>query len=217
MMGLGLYHTMQGWVSLQTAAALYLYLQGTALAIKNLYSSGHPVGIPWSKTSGWNLANKFAIYFGNPGSSERSAFIWAIQFMKTQLTVDFVFTLKIGYYQDTDYSHASPTDWIHPMTAPDNQTGQTITVTSASLDQNGIFWLEDGASAQSFVASRVLIEKVSGPDMLNFDFIGTFYDFDTAKRGKHSDNKYDDWTRTKMFPVWIKGRKEKLLDIFYLS
>jgi hypothetical protein len=93
------------------------------------------------------------------------------------------------------------------MKAPDTQTGQTITVTTASLDLNGIFWLKNGASAQSFVASRVLIEKVSGPNMLNFDFIGTFYDFETAKDGKHDDGKSDNWVSTTMFPVWIKGMK----------
>ena len=65
--------------------------------------------------------------------------------MKEQLTEDFVFEMRIGYYKDTAYAHGTNPVWINPITAPDNQTGHTFTVTAASLDTNGIFWLKDGA------------------------------------------------------------------------
>ena len=170
----------------------------------NMYSSSHPVAFPWTTSTGWSLGSKFAISFGNPGSSDRTAYIWAFQFMKEQLKEDFVFELRIGYYKDTSYAHAPDPVWINPITAPDDQTGHTFTVTPDSLDANGIFWLKDGNSPQGFVASRVLIERKSGPSTLNFDFVGTFYDFETAIDNKHADDKSDDYNSLSINEYWVR-------------
>ena len=170
-----------------------------------MYSSSHPVAFPWTTSTGWSLGSKFAISFGNPGSTDRTAYIWAIQFMKEQLTEDFVFELRIGYFKDTSYAHSPNPVWINPITAPDNQTGHTFTVTSDSLDSNGIFWLKDGNDPQGFVASRVLIEKQSGPSTLNFDFVGTFYEFETAVDSKHENDKYDDFNQVSINEWWVRG------------
>ena len=70
----------------------------------NLHSSTHPIAFPWTMSSGWSLDSKLAIYFGDPTrGSERSAFVWGIQFMKSQLTEDFVFEMRIGYFKDLSY------------------------------------------------------------------------------------------------------------------
>ena len=58
---------------------------------------------------------------------------------------------------------------------------------------------------QAFVASRILIQSVSGPLILNFDFVGTFYDFETARDNKHDDNREDDWNNVDVSEYWIKG------------
>ena len=62
-----------------------------------MYSSSHPLAFPWTMASGWNLTSKFAIYFGDPTrATERTAFVWGIQFLKSQLlTEDFVFEMRI--------------------------------------------------------------------------------------------------------------------------
>ena len=176
-----------------------------------MYSSSHPVGFPWTKSTGWSLASKFAITFGNPESSDRTAYIWGIQFMKEQLTEDFVFEMRIGYYKDTAYAHGANPVWINPITAPDNQTGHTFTVTAASLDSNGIFWLKDGNKLQRFVASRVLIDRQSGPTTLNFDFIGTFYDFETAIDNKDDSNINDNYNTVSISDYWVRDTPGALL------
>ena len=70
----------------------------------NLHSSTHSIAFPWTVSSGWSLTSKLAIYFGDPTrGSERSAFVWGIQFMKSQLREDFVFEMMIGYNKDLSY------------------------------------------------------------------------------------------------------------------
>ena len=188
--------------------------QGTALAIENLLSSSlHLLAFPWTIHSGWINSHKFAVYFGNPGTSERTAYIWGIQFMKEQLKETFVFTLRIGYFKDTAYSHASPEEWIHPNAAPDKTSGLTISVAPTDLDTNGIYWLEEGNKPLAFVASRLLIERQYGPNVINFDFIGTFYDFDHAKSNA-KNSKPDDWNDSQINFYLIKGNSYKKADIF---
>ena len=125
--------------------------------------------------------------------------------MKEQLKEDFVFELRIGYYKDTSYAHTPTPVWINPVTAPDDQTGHTFTVAPDSLDTNGIFWLKDGDKPLAFVASRLLIERKSGPSTLNFDFVGTFYDFETAIDSKHDNNKNDDYNSISINEYWVRG------------
>ena len=180
----------------------------------NMYSSFHPVAFPWTTSTGWSLGTKFAIFFGSPGSTDRSAYIWAIQFMEEQLKEDFAFEMWIGYFKDTSYAHGADPVWINPITAPDNQTGHTFTVTPESLDDNGVFWLKDGEKPQGFVASRVLIEKKSGPSTLNFDFVGTFYDFETAIDNKHEDDKSDDYNQISINEYWVRSISG---EPFYIS
>ena len=92
--------------------------------------------------------------------------------------------------------------WISPT---DDQAYHTFTVTQSSLDESGLFWLENENKTQAFVASRILIERISGPAILNFDFVGTFYDFETARDNKHVDNMEDDWNNVDISEYWIKG------------
>ena len=65
--------------------------------------------------------------------------------------------------------------------------------------------MEKENKTQAFVASRILIERLSGPLLLNFDFVGTFYDFETAKDNAHDDNMEDDWNNVDISEYWIKG------------
>ena len=78
-------------------------------------------------------------------------------------------------------------------------------MTPDSLDVNGIFWLKEGNNLQGFVASRVLIERKSGPSTLNFDFVGTFYAFETAIDNKHENDKSDDYNQLSINEYWVRG------------
>jgi hypothetical protein len=53
---------------------------------------------PWDGTFGWNLNFPLFIQFG-----EQSAFIWGIQFMRSQFTAPVTLKFSIGYYPDTVY------------------------------------------------------------------------------------------------------------------
>ena len=99
--------------------------------------------------------------------------------------------------------------WISPT---DDQAGHTtFTVTPASLDESGVFWLGNENQTQAFAASRILIKRLSGPAILNFDFVGTFYDFETARDNKHGDNREDDWNNVDISEYWIKGDDSLLM------
>ena len=149
-------------------------------------SSPHKLTLPWSTHSGWAL-NQGAI---NIDLKTRSAFIWGMVLMPEQLTEDLQLKMKISYYKlmgDSDY--------INPSKAFEDSTWD-FTIASSDLDANGVYKFQDpddSSKPMGFVASQIHVEKAAGPDRLNFDFVGTFYDFETAVDGKHSDNKTDRW------------------------
>ena len=126
--------------------------------------------------------------------------------MASQLTQSFEFTIRIGYLKDTTYSHASPEEWIHPLESLDKTNGLSVTIAATDLDSNGIYWLKDGTAPLGFVASRIKIQKTGGPNVLNLDFIGTYYDFDTAKDGMHDNTKDDNWNTDGIIRYLIKGK-----------
>lgn len=53
---------------------------------------------PWDGSFGWDLTSPIIIQFGN-----QSAFIWGIQFMKSQFKSPVTLTFSIAYYKDTVY------------------------------------------------------------------------------------------------------------------
>ena len=120
----------------------------------NLQSSTHPIAFPWTMSSGWRLASKFAIYFGDPTrGSERTAFVWGIQFMKSQLlTEDFVFEMRIGYYKDLSYCDG----------------GEVRIVNSTSyrwdFSANNIFTLEDDQRQHGRANYWLTEDGRAGPD-----------------------------------------------------
>ena len=174
--------------------------------MKSLYNTSHHlIGIPWTPATGWNLDNTVVrtldVFFG-----EKTAYVWGVQIMASQLTSSIVLTLSIGYFKDTTYAQESPRDWIHPWDSLDKTTGLTISIAASDLDSAGIYWLKDGTIPIGFVASRIRIAKVSGPNILNFDFVGTYYEYDTAKDGKYNDNKADNWNTDGIDSYLIKGK-----------
>ena len=56
-------------------------------------------GLPWNGVSGWDLSTgPLNIHFNN-----NSAFIWGIQFMRSQFNTSITLIFRIGYDKDTLY------------------------------------------------------------------------------------------------------------------
>ena len=147
-------------------------------------SSPHKLRLPWNSQSGWRL-NRGPI---NINLKTRSAFIWGMVLMPEQLTEDLQLQMKIKYFKVSS-------DYVNPSKALEDSTWD-FTIQPSDLDENGVFKFfdqDDPGKPMGFVANQINVEKAAGPDRLNFDFVGTFYDFQTAVDGKHSDNKTDRW------------------------
>ena len=113
--------------------------------------------------------------------------------MPEQLTETLSIEIKIFYYKLLQVN-ATP-EFTNPS-KPYEDTSMSITVDQSNLDRNGIYRFkdpDDSSKPLSFVASAIQLRQTSGPDLLNLDFVGTLYDFETAVDGKHGDGKTDRW------------------------
>ena len=127
-------------------------------------------------------------------------------FLKDQLKELFKFSLKIHYYKDVENGAYEDTEWVSPDKL--ENTKLELEISPGDLDDSGVFRFrdpEDPKKPLMFVASKVCIVLDSGPTLLNFDFIGTYYEFDTAVDGKHTNDKDDTWNDPVLGQYFIKG------------
>ena len=101
-------------------------------------------------------------------------------------------------------------DWGSPfkISSTDKTDNMNIEIEKTDLDSNGIYAFknpENGNKPFGFVVSKMKMDIVHGPSILNFDFVGTSYDWDTAVDVKHADDKADDWTNKAIGKVITKG------------
>ena len=71
-----------------------------------------------------------------------------------------------------------------------------VTIEPTDLDDSGLFFFKDPDDASKpieFACMTITMKDFEGPQKLNFDFVGTYYDFDTAVDGKHEDDKDDEY------------------------
>ena len=175
---------------------------------ENIYeSSEHYLAFPWTMSSGWNLDKtsivEFSIQFGNP---HRTAFIWGMVFLNNQFKIPFKFSLKIKYFKDVENGAYTPAESLSPDKMENNKLN--IEINPDDLEDSGVYRFKDPEDPKKplmFVASKVYITLNSGPTLLNFDFIGTYYEFDTAVDGKHTNDKDDSWNDPILGQYFIKG------------
>ena len=155
---------------------------------ENLWeSTAHKISLPWDLDTGFKTGTDgkvVTITFGNP---DRSALIWGIRFLKEQLAAisgGVSLELSYNYFKDVERGIYSSTAMRKPDDDGDGHLALTIQATD--LDDNGLYFFTEKLT---FVASKIFIKL--NADFLNFDFIGTFFDFTTASTGKHSDGKND--------------------------
>ena len=173
----------------------------------------HYVSFPWSLESGFRtMENGFLkIRFGDP---DRTALIWGMQFMKEQVQKRGTNSMKIAYnyYKDAERGLYAA-DAMRSLTSlnPNHATNE-ISFSLSDIDDNGLYFFKNPdnpgqAGPFKIVASSMYIEFKS--HYFNFDFLGTFYDYETAWDGKHSDNKDDNFNSRVIGSFWIIGEISK--------
>jgi hypothetical protein len=184
-----------------------------SLAEKSIFeSSKHYLAFPWTMSSGWNLDKasivEFNIRFGDP---HRTAFIWGMVFLNNQLKMPFKFSLKIKYFKDIENGAYLSSGSLSPDKMENKKLN--VEINPGDLDDSGVFRFKDPEDPKKplmFVASTVYITLNSGPTLLNFDFVGTYYEFDTAVDGNHTNDKDDSWNDPILGQYFIKGN---LMDL----
>ena len=173
---------------------------------ENIWSSSlHRVHLPWTMESGFRTGeNRESLVFDFGQNKERSAVIWGMQFLTAQLAAKGAVTMKVSYRHEHDISAGGYTagDWRSPHGTESGDL--TFSFSAASLDSNGLYYFKQPPPNQQnnliFVATEVKIILNSG--YLNFDFLGTFYDHNTAVTGT-KDGSDDDWNTRYIGDFWI--------------
>ena len=185
---------------------------------ESLFENLHQISYPWTSTSGWvvdpNLNAGMNFVFGTPS---RTVFIWGMVFLKSQFRKTLTFKLRIKYHVDIQNGVYLMSQYI----SPDNldETMIEITIRPEDLDDAGVYRFEDPkdpGKPMGFVCNKLRLQGFgsAGPSILNFDFIGTYYDFDTASTGKHTNNKDDNFNDPVLGQYLSKGtifRNEQIL------
>lgn len=161
---------------------------------ENLWeSTTSKISLPWDLDTGFKTGTDgkvVTITFGNP---DRSAIIWGIRFLKEQLAAisgGVKLELSYNYFKDVERGIYSATARRKPH--DDGDGHMALTIQASDLDDNGLYFFPDPLSSSkklTFIASKIFIKL--NADFINFDFIGTFFDFQTASTGKHTDTKDD--------------------------
>ena len=172
-----------------------------------LASSLQPnVRFPWTSTSGFTVPLNLFFKLGNP---DRSAVIWGIRFLKTQLAGQYPIQIRLrySYYKDVDRG-SYPFFWFGQNPNELEQTAFVVDVNEQDIDSYGIYYFKDKndpSKPMIFVASTVMVYINNiAPKNLNFDLVGSFFDFETAVDGKHGDNKTDNFLNKNIGQFWVK-------------
>ena len=133
------------------------------------------------------------------------------RFLKSQLIKNEPVTINMWYtyYKDVE-RETYPDDGGHPLRHPNEAKDEplTLTISGSDLDEHGIFYLKDLQDPNKplmFVASSIRFNADYGDDPLNFDFVGSFFDFEVASTGKHEDGEADEWNTRDINNFYIKG------------
>ena len=164
------------------------------------------VRFPWTASSGFKVPSNLFFKLGSPA---RSAVVWGIRFLPSQLAGQYPIQVRLrySYYKDVDrgsYTFA----WFGQNPNELEQTAFVVDVTEQDIDSHGVYYFKDQndpSKPMIFVASMVMVYINNIASMnLNFDLVGSFFDFETAVDGKHGDNKTDNFLNTNIGHFWVK-------------
>ena len=153
---------------------------------------------PWSYSTGWNTASSTYLRFRfGPESSTypdgfQTFYVRGMVFSKEQFQGPLKFNMRINYNKDS--SHEVGQGYNPAMVL--DESWYAVTIEDTDLDASGLFFFKDPDDASKpleFACMTLAMKDFEGPEKLNFDFVGTYYDFDTAVDGKHEDDKTDEY------------------------
>ena len=174
--------------------------------LENLWAtSQHRLVLPWTLRSGFDTGENnewLKVKFGqNPW---RTAVIWGLQLMRSQVAAAGTVEPKIYVKYSPDITSGVYSNWRKPHGTEDGYLKFSIQETD--LDDNGLYYFKQPAPNQDknmiFVASEVQVKFDAG--IINFDFLGTFYDYNVAKSGL-KNGKADNWNEENIGNFWMKG------------
>ena len=153
---------------------------------------------PWTYSTGWNTASSTYLRFRfGPESSTypdgfQTFYVRGMVFSKEQFQGPLKFNMRINYNKDS--SHEVGQGYNPAMVL--DESWYAVTIEDTDLDASGLFFFKDPDDASKpleFACMTLAMKDFEGPEKLNFDFVGTYYDFDTAVDGKHEDDKTDEY------------------------
>ena len=153
---------------------------------------------PWTYSTGWNTASDTYLRFRfGPESSTypdgfQTFYVRGMVFSKEQFQGPLKFNMRINYNKDS--SHEVGQGYNPAMVL--DESWYAVTIEDTDLDASGLFFFKDPNDASKpleFASMTLAMKDFEGPEKLNFDFVGTYYDFDTAVDGKHEDDKTDEY------------------------
>ena len=184
---------------------------GTGIRVKVQLSSGGAVltetvqgpsnfnQFPWTYSTGWNTAADTVLKFGfGPETSTypdgfQTFYLRGMVFSKEQFKGRLKFKISINYNKDSSHVIGQ---WYNPAMVLE-ESWYTVTIEDTDLDESGLFFFKDPDDASKpleFACMALTMKDFEGQaDKLNFDFVGAYYDFDTAVDGKHSDDNTDEY------------------------
>ena len=165
----------------------------------------HKVVFPWTSESGFRTGEDADWVHFHFGSSNPTVVVWGMRFLKTQMISKGSLSVSLAYtYHHDETSGAYSGAWRKPTGTSDG--GQTFSISASDLDDSGLYYFKEPAPNQNknliLIASHLYVKINKG--FLNFDFLGTFYDFNVAKSGKKSGID-DNFNERGISNFWMEG------------
>ena len=171
---------------------------------------------PWTFSTGWNTAadTHLKFRFGSQTATYpdgyQTFYIRGMVFSKEQFPGTLKFKMRVNYNKDSSHEIGQG---YNPALINDN-SWYAVTIEDTDLDDSGLFFFKDpndGSQPLEFACMTLALKDFEGPIKLNFDFVGTYYDFDTAVDGKHADDLTDEYNNVYIGHYLIATGKSGLL------
>ena len=182
-----------------TGIRVKVQLSGGAVLTETVQGPSNFNQFPWTYSTGWNTAADTVLKFGfGPVTSTypdgfQTFYLRGMVFSKEQFKGRLKFKISINYNKDSSHVIGQ---WYNPAMVLE-ESWYTVTIEDTDLDESGLFFFKDPDDASKpleFACMALTMKDFEGQaDKLNFDFVGAYYDFDTAVDGKHSDDNTDEY------------------------
>ena len=172
-------------------------------------ASYHKVVFPWTSQSGFRTGEGTDWVQFHFGPSNPTVVVWGMRFMKAQVVSKGSLSVSLAYsYHHDEAGGAYGSTWRKPTGTQDGN--QLFSISASDLDESGLYYFKQPAPNQDknliLIASHLFVKIAKG--YLNFDFLGTFYDFTVAKSGS-KQGVDDDFNERGISNFWMTGWLDK--------